>query len=266
MMHGIHYLPYPQQVEACEYLPELQARFEQAEVWGYDDAAFCHLIELAYRRFGPLFFRYACPGASGCAWCGRCVPLRVPVAEFRASRSQQRVRRRGEAIRCAMGPVRATRAKHRLYLRFQTRFAERVGHPDSMDYERFASLPWFTPVPFATECRYYLGDELVGVGMIDVASRVLSSSYFYHDPEYARYSLGTLSMLREIELAAAQGIPYYYHGYTVAENRHMRYKLDLRPLEYFDGAAWRPLRTAAGDWLHDPEGLRTLPSVPLLVP
>lgn len=47
--------------------------------------------------------------------------------------------------------------------------------------------------------KYYLFDKLIAVGVVDVLPQVLSSVYFFYDPDYKKYSLGVFGSLQEIE-------------------------------------------------------------------
>jgi arginine-tRNA-protein transferase len=53
----------------------------------------------------------------------------------------------------------------------------------------------------------------------------------YFDPAFARQSVGTYSILWEIEYARKLGLPHYYLGYYVAESDTMSYKARFRPNE-----------------------------------
>ena len=46
--------------------------------------------------------------------------------------------------------------------------------------------------------QYWLGSELIAVGVIDILQHVVSSVYFFYDPAYSFLSLGTYAALREI--------------------------------------------------------------------
>lgn len=71
-------------------------------------------------------------------------------------------------------------------------------------------------------------------GFLDIGSSSMSSVYFFYDPDYHRYSLGTLAILREIEQAKKLGLTHYYLGYYIAENKHMNYKARFSPHELYD--------------------------------
>jgi leucyl-tRNA---protein transferase len=73
----------------CNYLPARQARsvFVDPKL-AMDQALYGLLAAHGFRRSGPHVYRPHCES------CQACVPIRVPVAGFRADRTQKRLYRR----------------------------------------------------------------------------------------------------------------------------------------------------------------------------
>ncbi|MDP6933251.1 MAG: arginyltransferase, partial [Myxococcota bacterium] len=100
------------ELEPCPYLKGQQARmplrWQTAPVLGetFDDG-----LAQGERRVGPMLYRTACPS------CRACEPLRLPVSQFRASRSQRRTLRRNRDVRVSIGAVRFSEEKLNLYNR-----------------------------------------------------------------------------------------------------------------------------------------------------
>lgn len=270
MNERIHAVPLPREPYPCPYLPDLVADFEHYLLVSCNDEAFCRLLESGFRRFGNYFFRPACKGACGRPWCGACLPLRVVVADFTPSKSQRRVLHKGREVVMKMERPDFSEQKYELYLRHKERFQkkqsdiERGGEDDSSAYSKEAfKASFYAPNPYGWECAYFVDGRLAGVGFVDLASRLLSSIYFFFDPDYEHLSLGSLSVLREVELARSRGIPYYYLGYTIQDNPSMRYKMAFRPSEVLDGRSWRLLRDERGQYALDPGQFRTGVFTPL---
>lgn len=47
--------------------------------------------------------------------------------------------------------------------------------------------------------RYYIGDTLVAVGVVDITETALSSVYYFYDPIFEEFNFGTFGALVEIE-------------------------------------------------------------------
>jgi arginyl-tRNA--protein-N-Asp/Glu arginylyltransferase len=187
----------------------------------FDPEDYHLLMDLGWRRSGHLFYRPCCED------CRECVPIRVPTGAFRRSRSQRRVWRRNRDITVHVEHPRPTEEKWTLYLRF---LRGRQNGTMSDDYEDMVRFLYRSPVRTFEVC-YRLEEALLGVGIIDVSRRAVSTVYFFFDPEAARRSPGVFSVLWEIEWARARGIPYYYLGYYIRGARGMSYKADYRPHE-----------------------------------
>lgn len=92
-------------------------------------------------------------------------------------------------------------------------------------------------------------DKLIGVSVLDVLPKCLSSVYFFYDPEYEqRFQLGKLSALKEILLAQElrrtggerfKHLQYYAMGFYVHNCQKMRYKMRYRPSEILDVVSMR---------------------------
>ena len=102
-------------------------------------------------------------------------------------------------------------------------------------YER-----WFLETCTDTrEFRYYLGDRLVGVSILDFGEYDISSVYFYFEPEFSNRSLGNFSVLFEIEWMKQQKMRFYYLGLYVSECSHLNYKSRFYPHHRLIQGSWR---------------------------
>ncbi|XP_078047295.1 arginyltransferase 1 isoform X4 [Augochlora pura] len=82
--------------------------------------------------------------------------------------------------------------------------------------------------------QYWLDNELIAVGVIDILPHSVSSVYFFYDPAYSFLSLGTFSSLREVYLTRqlnkwAKDLEYYYMGFYIHSCPKMRYKARMKP-------------------------------------
>ncbi len=92
------------------------------------------------------------------------------------------------------------------------------------------------------EVAVYHDDRLIGVSFFDLGREAVASIMGMYDPDFARYSLGFFTMLKEIEYAREQGFEYYYPGYVVPGYARFDYKLRIGPVDYFDltTGSWLP--------------------------
>lgn len=231
---------YVAEPSTCGYLPEQQWSLEYEFVASVTSREYGERMARGWRRFGHALFRPACTA------CSACRSLRVVVPQFRWSRWYRRLRRLNEQdITLRIGVPRVTRAKMELYDRYHAFQAEFKGWPvhavkDAEGYEQS-----FVRNPFPTqEWSYFHGERLVGVGYVDVLPVGLSAIYYFHDPDYKSWSLGTWNVLCIIDQAARQGIEHVYLGYFVEGCPSMTYKARFTPNEVLgpDGT-WESFRS-----------------------
>ncbi len=215
-------VPQTEEITPCPYL---EGREKQLEFFGATEvssAELSRLLATGWRKFGPCYFKPACPD------CRLCIPLRVPVADFAPSRSQRRVLRKGAGLQARFGPLRFSERIYQIYQQHSRhRFAQEC------DLEGFLQSFYLPSCPCLQE-EIYLGDELIGVGFLDRGEDCLSSIYFCFDPAYNDLNPGTFSALQEIAYARRIGVPYYYLGYYVPGSARMAYKDRFRPREHYD--------------------------------
>lgn len=223
-----HWIAEP---STCAYLPSRWASLEYRLLLDVTGRELDALLERGWRRFGPAYFRPACSS------CSACIPLRIPVDRFRLSKSQRRVWNKvKDRIRVDVGPPRVDDARLELYDRWHRFQGSKRDWPvDTLEADEYHQQFAF-PHPCGQELTYWDteaedSDEprLVGVAITDVTPSALSSVYTYYDPEYAHLSLGTASVLFQIEEARALGKAWVYLGYRVLGCRSSEYKARFQP-------------------------------------
>ena len=208
----------------CPYLPGREDRVECFYADQLSPAVYGALMNRGFRRSGGVIYRPVCEG------CQECKQIRVPVSEFKPSTSLCRVWRRNDDLAVEVGSPEPNFEKLRLFRRYlESRHdGTMTGSPEEFDEFLYTS-----PVD-TLEFTYSLGRRLVGVSLVDRGPRSLSSVYMYFDPEHHRRSLGTYSILWEIDYCRRADIPYYYLGFYVADCRAMAYKARFRPCEILE--------------------------------
>ena len=81
-------------------------------------------------------------------------------------------------------------------------------------------------------------DKLAIVSIVDSLSEGLSSVYTFFDPSEPTLSLGTYSILWQIEYCIRLGIPYLYLGYWIKNSKKMSYKTEFAPVEGLISGRW----------------------------
>jgi leucyl-tRNA---protein transferase len=231
---------------ACAYLPAERASLEVRVMLDVTATETDALLERGWRRFGPIYFRPAC-GA-----CGECVSLRALSDRFVPSKSQRRVARASSGLRRVVGLPCVDDERLDLYSRWHAGREETRGwDPNPQTRERYA-LEFAFDHPCAREAAFYddaAGGRLVGVGLFDETPRALSAAFFFHDPDYARLSLGTVNVLALLADARATGRAHVYLGFRVAGCSSLRYKAAFRPHELL---TTRPGFDEEPEWLPHP--------------
>ncbi len=152
----------------------------------------------------------------------------------------RRITRRNADVQVEVGEPEPSDEKFELFCRYLD-----AQHDDTMvrTYDAFRDFLYDSPVE-TLEFRYRLGRRLIGIGLADSLPSGLSSIYMCFDPDYSRRSLGTFSVIWEMDFARHSGRPYYYLGYYVAQSRKMAYKGRFRPAEVLVGDnRWVVFRT-----------------------
>jgi arginine-tRNA-protein transferase len=187
-------------------------------------------LEQGDRRNGRLLYRTRCPT------CAACQPLRVPAARFRPTDSQRRAVRKNPDLRVEIGEPELSDERVALFNRHKSeRGLSRSEEPLPAAHYR----AWLVDTCVdSREFRYYVGERLVGVSILDVGRTAASSVYHYFDPDEGRRSIGVYSVVREIGWCAEQGLDWYYLGFYVSDCTHLAYKASYFPHQRKVDGAW----------------------------
>ncbi len=218
----------------CSYLPEQEAvtLFLDPAV-EVDLALYSQLSVVGFRRSGQHFYRPQCPA------CAACIPVRIPIQSFAASRNLRRIRARNRDLEVRLCAPARTPEIYSLYQRYvDHRHGDGDMYPASE--EQFDSFLGHAH-PYSCFACFYLDSRLVMVAVVDLLADGLSAIYTFFDPDLEQRSLGTLAILWEIEEAGRRNLPYLYLGYWVRNCRKMRYKTRFQPLQAFINGHWQPL-------------------------
>jgi arginyl-tRNA--protein-N-Asp/Glu arginylyltransferase len=187
-------------------------------------------LAMGFRRSGSHVYRPHCTA------CQACTPVRIPVDRFRPNRSQRRCLERNADLRVQARPAARNDECFDLYRRYVgTRHAGGgMDDPSPADFDAFLSCGW-SPTIFL---ELFERERLLGVAVTDVLPDALSAVYTFFEPDEAARSLGTFSILTQVEHARTLGLPHVYLGFLLEGHPKMQYKKNFRPLERLAGREW----------------------------
>lgn len=188
---------------------------------------YAQLMFNGFRRSGTFVYR------PDCAHCSACTPIRVPVHDFKPSRSQRRCLRRNHDLTVEWTPATLTDEVFELYHRYLEGIhaGSSMCNPSTQDFESFlCEYGEFSRFMLVRDAE----QRLLAVACTDVLPIGLSSVYSWYDPDHRKRSLGVFCILQQIKQTQALQRPHLYLGYWIQKLPQMEYKADYRPCEILD--------------------------------
>lgn len=157
-------------------------------------------------------------------------PTRYFLPNFKFTKSLRRVLKKNSDLKTVIRPLRITPEKSDLY--------------DTYNYLRHGAPP---PKPLLEVYKYYSDEDskkmelcvfkdnkLIACSFFEVGCFSLYGNSAFWDVNEIERSLGTLTVLLEIQYALSKKFYYYYLGHFYAQNPNYHYKTRFGGLELFD--------------------------------
>ena len=225
---------YETVIDQCPYLDDQQSASILVDPdHEVDQKLFTLLSRSGFRRSGDMLYSPKCPE------CNSCISVRIPVTEFKVSRSQKRVWKKNRDLTVAIEDVSYQQEHFEMYLRYQ-----QARHSDSSmcdeDPKKYTSFinSYFSRSKFLC---FYLNEKLIGISVLDQFEGGLSAVYTFFDPIHEQRSIGTFAILYLIKIARMRKIPHVYLGYWIENSQKMSYKKKFLPLQGYVDRRWSTL-------------------------
>lgn len=191
---------------------------------------YSQLALIGFRRSGRYLYKPRCPQ------CSACIPIRIPVDDFKPNRSQRRIMKKNADIKAEMMDSRFNDEHYALYEKYLKSRHPEGGMDDTTPekYESFLCCQWLD----TRFVEFRVDGQLLGVAVTDVMTEALSGLYTFFDPEMASRSLGTYAILWQIQAARDLQMKWVYLGYWINECGKMNYKTRFRPYEIYESGQW----------------------------
>jgi len=215
---------------ACSYLDNKQERVAVAlDNQMHSVSSYEVLLANGFRRSGDTIYK------PHCDQCKACVPIRVSVHDFIPSKSQKRLLGKSKPYTWLL-KEKLDDNWFELYSRYiNARHLNGTMYPPKKkEFSQFSNCTWLN----TQYLHLYENDSLIAVAVTDILSNSASAFYTFFDPDI-KLSLGTLSVLLQIEYCQQQGKQWLYLGYQINECPAMNYKTRFQRHQKLVNQRWQ---------------------------
>jgi len=217
--------------QECNYLPGEQSASIFADPEGImTTEIYSILINHGFRRSADYVYRPHCPQ------CQECKSARIPVEQFKPTRSQKRVIKKNSFLSIQETTPHLSEEHFELYKKYmkQRHKDGEMDHNDPDRYFDFLNSAWCD----TKFIEFRLNEKLISVAVVDFLRDGLSALYTFFDPKHSQLSPGTFAVLWQIQRAIQLDKKYVYLGYWIKDCEKMNYKINFKPLEILDQDQW----------------------------
>ena len=156
--------------------------------------------------------------------------------DFLPNRSQRRTIKRNQDIHIELCDSILSQDAYKLYSKYITlRHADGDMYPPTREqYESFLN----NALTCTEYYKFKYKGKLLAVSVIDVLNDGISAIYTFFDPDIKDRSLGSYSILWQVEYAKALSLNYVYLGYWIKDCQKMSYKSLFKPLQLYKKGHW----------------------------
>lgn len=215
---------------ACNYLAQQQERLiviTNSEL--LNDENYQRLLASGFRRSGDQVYK------PHCEQCNACESIRLPVKDFKPSKSQKRIIATNKDLSLQL----SHEAKAE-YFDLYKRYIDTVHQDGTMfpaNKEQYQGFIFSSKIS-QLFIEIYLADKLVSVAVCDSLPNALSALYTFYDPTLAKRSLGKFSIIKQIEICQLLNKDLLYLGYQIDECDKMNYKKQYKPHQRLNNDLW----------------------------
>ncbi|RAX54109.1 arginyltransferase [Helicobacter sp. 16-1353] len=212
----------------CAYICGNDAMFHYASIESCSEDFYNALLERGWRRFGEIFF------APFCDYCQKCISIRQIVDDFTLSKNHKKIINKNKIININIEIPTYSLEKVELYNKYHTNMnIKKKWEYNQIDRDKYIHMFIDGKQNFGKEIDYYIDDKLIGVAFVDIlkVKRAMSAIYFFYDHDYSHLSLGTFSILKQLEIAKMLNLKYFYPGYWIKNHHSLGYKERFKPFE-----------------------------------
>lgn len=170
-----------------------------------------------------------------CKDCNACQSIRLPIHDIELSRSQKRILNKGKNFDVKLSNT----VKESYYPLFEHyvngKHESGVMYPaNPAQLDSFAVCGWLEQLYI----ELYDNNKLIALAICDVTLDSLSAVYTLYDLTYSKYSLGTLMILQQLNIAKHLEKNWLYLGYYIKQCQKMNYKTKFSPYQILQNGKW----------------------------